>query len=286
MTISNINCPLVSIGMPLYNEARFIEASLRSILAQDYPNLEIIISDNASTDETVGICQNLVGERGNVVLHQFDNNRGVTENFRYVLSAAKGKYFMWGSGHDLWASNLISESVALLEVTPTAVIAFGSSTWIDEHGQQLPKFSGYTDTRGMNPMSRLFTVFWGNMHPILGVVRRSALAQMQPVAVVVGADLILLTELVLQGDFVHAPCTKWQRREFRHEANHTEKLKRYCSSGYGLSRSPLDKYFPLLRLPLELTRNVMRSDLGMLEKITAVLALVTSLPVRYLAGKR
>ena len=284
--MKNPHYPLVSIGMPLYNEARFIEASLKSILSQDYPNLEIIISDNASEDETLDICQKLVGKRSNLTIHRFENNHGAAENFRYVLNLAGGEYFMWASGHDLWSSNIVSECVALLEATPTAVIAFGSSIWIDENGHQLAKASGYTDTCGMNPMARFFTVFFGNMHPVLGIIRKSALDQARPIASVVGADLILLSELVLQGDFVHAKGCQWQRRDFRHESTHADKLKRYRSSEYGLARSLFRGSFTLLRLPLELARNIIHSNLGILEKITVMLALIASLPVRYLAGKQ
>lgn len=281
--------PLVSIGMPLYNEARFIENSLKSILAQDYPNLEIIISDNGSTDETFNICKNIVrlSNKSNITSHRFENNQGPTVNFIYVLQKSKGKYFMWASGHDLWSPNLIRESVALLEANSTAVIAFGSSSWIDEYGQLLPKFSGWTDTRGINPIARFFTVYWGNMHPILGIIRRSALDKAKPITATVGADLILLSELALQGDFVHASMAQWQRREFRHETSHAEKLNRYRSKEYGLTKSFFDQYFPLLRLPLKLIHTVIRSsNLCIREKITVVLALIASLPVRYLAGKR
>lgn len=278
--------PLVSIGMPLYNEARFVEDSLSSILAQDYPNLEIIISDNASTDDTLNICRRLVGDRSNVIIHQFEKNRGVADNSWYVRNAAKGDYFMWASGHDLWASNLISESVALLESTPTAVIAFGSSVWVDENGMVLPKFFGYTDTRGMRPIARFFTVVLGNMHPILGVIRKSTLDLTRPVVSIAGADLILLSELVMQGDFVHTTRTQWQRRDFRHESSHDEKLKRYESSEFGLTRSFLDKKFPLYRLPLELARNIIQSHLTTFEKVVALFALTALVPVCYLAGKK
>lgn len=278
--------PLVTIGMPLYNEERFVEASLKSILTQDYPNLEIIISDNASSDKTLDICSRLFENRSDITIHKFETNQGAAENFRYVLSVAKGKYFMWASGHDLWASNLVRESVALLEETPSAVLAFGSCIWIDENGHKLPKSSGYTDTRGMNPMARFFLIFFGNMHPILGLIRKSVLDQVKPIASAVGADLILLTELVLKGDFVHVLQTQWKRREFRHESSYNEKLNRYKSSQYGLTRSLLDRFFPLFRLPIGLIRNVMHSDLKTYEKLTVLLALVTSIPARYLAGKR
>jgi glycosyltransferase involved in cell wall biosynthesis len=286
VTMGNVEYPLVSIGMPIYNEAKFIETSIKSILSQDYPNLEIIISDNASTDGTLAICQRLVGKQGNVCIHGFPTNRGAAENFRYVLNAANGKYFMWASGHDLWESNLVSENVALLETVPTAVVAFGSSVWIDENGQQLQKFFGYTDSRGMNSIARFFTVFWGNMHPILGIIRKSALDKARPLVSTVGADLILLSQLVLQGDFVHARYVQWQRREFRHESSHAEKLKRYRNSEYKLTRSTIDSYFPLFRLPIELARNVIDSNLRTVDKIATLLALIVSLPIRYLAGKQ
>lgn len=284
--MSNPDYPLVSIGMPLYNEVRFVEDSISSILAQDYPNLEIIVSDNSSTDQTFTICQKVIGKQDNVVINRFDTNLGAAENFRYVLRTAKGKYFMWASGHDLWDANLVSECVAMLEEIQTAVIAFGSSVWIDEYGLKLSKYSGYTDTRGLKPVARFLTVLFGNMHPVLGVIRKTALNNARSFSSTVGADLILLTELVLLGDFVHAAGTQWQRREFRHESNHSVKLKRYRSSEYGLSRSVLDKHFPLLRLPLELAFNVLKSDLRMPEKASVLLALMASLPVRYLAGKR
>lgn len=280
--------PLVSIGVPLYNEARFLKESLSSLFAQDYPNLEIIISDNASVDDTLKLCQELASDKANVTIHSFDNNQGATENFHYVMRAAHGKYFMWASGHDLWSSNLVSACVTLLEENPNAVIAFGSSSWIDENGQNLSKFSGWTDTRGLKPIARLFTVFWGNMHPILGIIRKSALDKIQPIDPVVGSDLILLTKLALQGDFVHAVQANWQRREFRHETDHTTKLKRYRSTEFGLTRrSLLDKYFPLLRLPLKLSSCVVRSKtLNLAEKILVLQALLASIPVRYLDGKR
>lgn len=280
------DCPLVSIGIPLFNEARFVKDSLNSILAQNYPNLEIIISDNASTDETLNICHSLIGERNNVLTHTFDENRGAAENFRYVLNASKGKYFMWASGHDLWAPNYISENVELLETVPTAVVAFGTSVWIGENGQKITKYFGYTDTRGMDSIARFFTVFWGNMHPVLGLMRKSALDKTRPMVSAVGTDLILLSQLALQGDFVHACGTLWQRREFRKETSHADKMKRYRSVECGLTRSFLGKNFPLLRMPIELIINILQSKFTSIEKVAVLTALLASLPIRYIAGKK
>lgn len=278
--------PLVSIGMPVYNEARFVEDSLLSILEQDYPNIEIILSDNGSTDETLSICKRLLSHRSDATINRFDTNMGATENFRFVLEKARGVYFMWASGHDLWAPDYVSRTVAVLEAEPGAVVVFGTSAWIDETGQLLPRHYGYTDTRGLPALSRFFTIYFGNMNPILGVIRKSSLDRTRPLISIVGADLILLTQLALQGDFVHSPETCWQRREFRHESSHSQKLRRYRSPDYALTRNPLDRMFPLLRIPLIILGTLFRSDLGFLEKTAAAFALIASVPARYLAGKK
>lgn len=278
--------PLVSIGMPLYNEDRFIEESLISLLSQDYENVEIIISDNASTDDTAQICQRFIDLDYRISYHQFEVNKGATHNFEYVLNKSSGVYFMWAAGHDIWSSNYISECVQLLEDNHEATIAFGSSIWIDENGNNMTKTSGWSDTRGLCPTARFFTVFWGNMNPVLGLIRASNLKALSPFTNFAGADLVLLSQLALQGNFVHATKSWWQRRDFRHEKKHLDKLKRYKSAEFGVSRSFLDRYFPLFRLPLKVIEAVIESKLPWLEKIGILSTLLSSFPLRYLIGKR
>lgn len=278
--------PLVSIGVPVYNEERFVEETLTSLLAQDYPNMEIIISDNASTDKTADICQHIAAENPSVIFHRFDENRGATENFQYVLDHSSGTYFMWAAGHDLWSPNTISECVKMLEEIPESSIAIGSSQWIDENGDTMAQVSGWTDTRGMHPVARFFSVFWGNMHPVLGLIRKSYLKELGQFRPFAGADLVLLSELSLRGDFLHAAKATWKRREFRHEQKHSDKLKRYRSAEYGLAGSFVDRYFPLLRLPLALIKVVLKSTLPSIQKIALLFALFTAFPLRYLVGKR
>jgi glycosyltransferase involved in cell wall biosynthesis len=277
--------PLVSVGVPVYNEARFIEESLGSVLAQDYGNLEIIISDNASTDATGEICRAFSQRDKRIRYERVDENRGATTNFKRVMELAQGKYFMWASGHDLWSPNLLSQCVALLESEPEAVIAFASGTWIDATGQGLAKVFGWTDTRGMDPVARFFAVFWGNMHPILGVIRTDVLRQTRFLSCA-GTDLIVLSELALIGHFVHAPAASWSRREIRGPETHQLRMKRYRSRQYGLSSSWLDLVFPVLRLPLELIKVVLRSRASWFEKLGILLILFPSLPVKYVIGRR
>lgn len=278
--------PLVSVGMPLFNEGRFLRKALQSLLAQDYPRFEILISDNASTDETAAICKEFVALDPRVKYVRLSENLGAAENFRRVSRMANGLYFMWAGGHDIWAANLLSTCVAALEQNPGAVIAFGTWFWIDEYGRPFPKYTGWTDTRGLSPTARFFTVLWGNMHPILGLIRAEALRGVKPFQNLVGADLVLLCDLALRGDFVHEPVTNWCRREFRHEQSHGEKVERYRTREYGLAGSWIDAYLPLARLPIELLRVLLKSDIPAVDKVLAVPILLLSMPLRYVIGKR
>jgi glycosyltransferase involved in cell wall biosynthesis len=277
--------PLVSIGMPVFNEGRFIERSLDALTTQNYKNIELLISDNASNDNTRQICQKYVEEYDWINYHKFNSNRGTAENFRYVLQETHGKYFMWASGHDLWSKNYISESVKLLESHQQVTVAVATTHWIDEVGMPYARKSGYTDTRGMDIIARYFTVLWGNMHPVLGLIHREHLMDC-PQNYNVGGDLILLCRLALIGDFLHAPDAQLSRREFRDEVSYTDKLVRYKSKNFGLVTGRMNKKFPLVHLPIELIKGVLAAKITWKIKVSILFLLLPTLPVRYFSGSR
>lgn len=277
--------PLVSIGMPIYNEGRFIKESLDSLVNQDYTNVELIVSDNCSTDNSGKICQKYIEQHDWISYHRFSRNIGASGNFRYVLQEARGKYFMWAAGHDLWTSNYISACVDLLESRPNTVVASGISNWIDEHGAVCDLEYGWVDTRGMDVIARYFTVLWGNMHPIYGLHRRSVLLEI-PMTSVVGTDLIVLTQMALKGDFVNAVDATWSRREFRTEETYKDKINRYKSSDYMLTVSWIDKLFPLLKLPVELAKGVLKANLPLSVRMAIFILLIASFPIKYYSGTR
>ncbi|MCW8918025.1 MAG: glycosyltransferase family 2 protein [Gammaproteobacteria bacterium] len=276
---------LVSIGMPIYNEERFLRVALDAIVAQDYPNIELIISDNCSTDGSANICQEYARKYEWITYHRYESNTGPARNFSHVLNASRGKYFMWAAGHDRWDANYIHACVKMLEKHPQAAIAYGSSVWIDERGGLYGRESGYSDTRGMNEVARYFTVLWGNMHPILGVIRKEYIMH-SPLLNMVGSDLVMLSRLSLIGDFLHVSDSCWYRREFRAESSYGDKLKRYKSDSYGLANTRVSKLFPLLQLPFELVRVVWGANLAVVTKVMILLLLLPSFPARYFAAKR
>lgn len=278
--------PLVSLGLFLRNEGRFVRQSLESLQAQDYDNVEIIISDNCSTDDTDAICRELGAGDERVKYERQESNIGAAANFIRVFDRARGKYFMWASGHDLWAPDLVSKCVAALEAHPGSALAYASSTWIAADGSVLDREAGWYDTRGMDTIGRFFMAFWGNLHPVLGLIRTEYLRDLPKIHACVGNDQIILAELALRGDFIHVPDSSWTRRQPRAAESQKERFRRYTSEEFGLAGTWLDRRLPLLRIPIEMYRAIYRSRLSILEKLVMWLALPPAFVLRYLAGRK
>jgi len=277
--------PLVTVGMPVYNEEKYIEDALKSIINQDYDNLEILISDNHSTDKTGVICRGYAEKDQRIHYHCHDKNIGVAANHIYLTQKARGEYFMWAAGHDKRSINLVSQCIFQLENIETAPVAFGTPVWIGKDGKPSGTFAGWYDTRGLNPVARFFMVFWGSMNPILGIFRRKDLPDLKSYDYA-GADLVLLAELALKGGFIHAANTSFYRRETRTVKNYDEKIKRYKSEETQIANTFFSKLFPLAKLPFELLRIVLQAKIGILEKSCIIALLIPSFPIRYILGKK
>ena len=118
--------PLVSIGMPVFNSEKTIVKALDSLLAQEYPNFEIIISDNASSDKTAEICKGYAQKDHRVKLHLNEKNLGINANFKIVCEKAAGKYFMWAAGDDFWETEFVAVLARELESDPRLGVALSA----------------------------------------------------------------------------------------------------------------------------------------------------------------
>ncbi len=129
--------PLVSICIPAYNAQRFIADTLESALRQDYPNLEIVVSDDGSTDRTPEILTAYAG-RGVRVIRQ-EKNLGMTRNMNAVSRASRGKYVVKLDSDDLLEPGYVSGLAPVLEAHPRVAFAHCACRLIDVDG----KFLGY-----------------------------------------------------------------------------------------------------------------------------------------------
>jgi glycosyltransferase involved in cell wall biosynthesis len=118
--------PLVSIGIPTYNRAESLITTIESALVQDYQNIEIVISDNASTDRTEEICLNYVKQDNKIKYIRQPVNQGAIANFREVFKQSKGVFFMWLADDDwLGQKQYISECVEKLLTNPDYSLVCG-----------------------------------------------------------------------------------------------------------------------------------------------------------------
>lgn len=127
--------PKVTIGMPVYNGERYVREALDSLLAQTCTDFELIISDNASTDDTGSICREYANRDARIRYVHQSENMGIVANFQFVLDEAKGVYFMWAAHDDLWDTRWIETLLATAESCPCLTYGFVQS--IDRHGRAI-----------------------------------------------------------------------------------------------------------------------------------------------------
>jgi len=200
----NASAPLVGIGMPICNEERHLPEALDSILAQAYPDFELLICDNASQDRTPKICLEYAARDPRIRYYRNETNVGAIENFNRVFRLSRGKYFMWAAGHDLWARTFIGRCMERLEDEGSAVLCYPRAQFIREDGRPIPAAEIFVDTRRLGTLSRFNVVAWDLLtcYSIYGVIRRDALQSCRPARIVLSPDVVLLSELAIQGAFI------------------------------------------------------------------------------------
>src|SRR5688500_15798471 len=147
--LEELQIGLASIGMPVYNAARYLREALDALLAQDYPDFELIISDNCSTDETSEICREYAARDSRISFHAAARNMGPIWNFKRVYELARGEFFMWAAYDDLRHPQYLSRCVEALRAHPRAVMCCTGFKVINEHGDDV---TGIFPGRNIQPV--------------------------------------------------------------------------------------------------------------------------------------
>jgi glycosyltransferase involved in cell wall biosynthesis len=133
--------PLVSVGIPTYNNPEGLENTLFNFLCQSYENLEIIVSVNPSVNEETNTKYQEISERyKNIKWHFQEKNIGLIDNFWFVLEQATGKYFMYAQDDDEWSLGFINGLVSLLESNPSVPVAMSKVQRRDDTGKIFDTF--------------------------------------------------------------------------------------------------------------------------------------------------
>jgi len=187
--------------MPVYNGEPYIREALDSLLAQTFTDFELIISDNASTDNTETICREYATKDPRIRYIRQPENRGAIANFKFVLEQARGEYFMWAAADDVWDSRWIE--ILLPVASSYRCLAYGSVKQIDRYGKLVGhpancrKFS-YTGSRIYRRLKYFIEPpFLGKANPIYGIYPIEKLRQNDIfITATYGGDMLFLYTLL------------------------------------------------------------------------------------------
>jgi len=141
---AGVRAPRVSIGMPVWNGERFLREAVDSLLAQSFGDFELIICDNASTDNTEAICRECAQEDERIRYYRNDRNIGLQANTAKVLDLATAPYFMWASHDDLWDPSYVSRMVDQLDRHDAVVLAGSNAASVDANGTRRGRFDNWS----------------------------------------------------------------------------------------------------------------------------------------------
>ncbi len=137
--------PLVTIVTPSYNQAPFLEATIRSVLEQDYPNIEYIIMDGGSTDDSTKIIKKYADR---IACWESVKDKGQTDAINKGFAQAHGEILAWLNSDDVLYPNAVSEAVSYLTAHPECGLVYGNCDFIDAAGSIIGHFNAkQTDYR-------------------------------------------------------------------------------------------------------------------------------------------
>lgn len=130
--------PLVSIVTPSFNQARYIEATIRSVLAQDYARIEYIVIDGGSTDGTVDVIKKYEGRLATWVS---EPDQGQTDAINKGFARAQGDILAWINSDDTYEPGAVFAAVRYLQSHPEAGMVYGDCNFINESGRVIGRFN-------------------------------------------------------------------------------------------------------------------------------------------------
>jgi glycosyltransferase involved in cell wall biosynthesis len=212
---------VVSVGLPVRNGADRIEAAVKSVLSQDHDNLELVICDNASTDDTEEVCRALAAQDSRIVYQRHVENIGILNNFQSTLRVATGNFFRWMGDDDWLARECISKCLDVFAADEDLIMVTNQFEYIDPDGRAQTEtyigseFRSQRPTARLSEMLRLLNESHLLIDPEYGLFRREPLLRIDR-RNILNDDQIFATRAAIAGRWGHVPEVL-ARRSFRFE---------------------------------------------------------------------
>jgi glycosyltransferase involved in cell wall biosynthesis len=204
----------LTVGMPVYNGERYMAETIDTILGQDVDGLELMVSDNCSTDATAEIVKDVMSRDDRVRYVRNEHNVGAARNYNQLVEFSQAPLFKWAGYDDLLRPSYLARCLEVLDAQPDVVIAYPRTTIIDGDGNVLREQDDKLHLRQPDPVERVraFTRDFTLCNPCFGVIRRDVLQRTSLVQPYVSSDVPLLVELALLGQWHEVPERLFDRR--------------------------------------------------------------------------
>jgi len=228
---------LLTMGMPVFNEEKYIGEAIESLLAQTYKDFILIISDNASTDRTPQICQYYAKKDKRIVYIRHNENKGSLFNFRYVLEQANTPFFMWCSGHDKWHPSFVEKLLPELK-KDDVLLSYPEMRKINIDGTPGEIYKNdFTTVNINNAIERYLYIIRGidSANIIYGIWRTQALKNCDFDLETFAPDRVILAQTAIEGKFKQYPEPLFFLRERKKYIDYSERVREAFTSVTGQS---------------------------------------------------
>jgi glycosyltransferase involved in cell wall biosynthesis len=278
---NSVHYPLISVGIPTYNRSLGLIKTLASVFKQNYPSIEIIVSDNCSTDSTQHQLNRIGKLYSEVQYYRQSSNIGMIANFEFVLRKAKGKYFMWVADDDELESNVLVKYVDFLESHPGYSLVSGEIKYWLNTKQDLSErgFTFEQKSSTLRVINYYAKVVYGGM--IHGLMRREFTHHVH-LRKAIGNDYHFIANMAFLGEIKHFDFVGYHKNFGGTSKNFKQYAKHIGDSSFAGN-------FPHLKMACDaflevMSRSSVYASMPLHARFTLAISVFSGMIMRYYGG--
>lgn len=271
-----VNKPILSIGMPVYNGAKYISQALKSLQKQSFQNWKLLIADNASTDNTHEVVSGFLSdERISHIRHS--ENKGAIFNFEFVLAQADTDYFMWAAADDEWEDEFLETCIIPLQLNDSVGLSFCNIESIDSKGHIIKRYENLSKIADCNHISLIYKFIFdleinAKANLIYGIFRRQICLEVMKTRVFNkcwGADMAFVLGIIARAQIAINNQILFRKRASHHSLLHltiwsSEEYEGYFNNMLEATKDTL--YFQMIEKLLITRTQLLQSQFKIAEK--------------------